>query len=122
RPPPGGVVPAGGGGGGGPVSAAITKRCCVLLSKVIVRAPTIVSRFCSTSNVVGFFSLMMVIVPLLCALNASIVTGLKAAPSEPPASGSVVRILPSFALMITIVGWAGVPCGAGAREFRPHAT
>src|SRR5262252_5267071 len=102
--PRAGPRPAGGGGapgagvGGGPVSTDITYRCCVLLSNVIVRAPFIVSRFCSTTNVVGLVSLTMVIVPLPCALNASIVAGLNAAPSELPASGNVVRILPSFAL------------------------
>jgi hypothetical protein len=45
----------------------------------------------------------MVIVPLPCELNASIVAGLNAAPSEPPASGSLARIFPSFALRMTNV-------------------
>jgi hypothetical protein len=34
-----------------------------------------VFRFCSTSKSVGLFSLTMVIVPLPCVLNASIVEG-----------------------------------------------
>ena len=88
----------------------------VLLSNVMVRAPFIVSRFCSTSNVVGLFSLTIVSVPLPCVLNASIVDGLNAAPSDPPASGSVVRILPSVALMMTIVGFGG--CAGGLPEMR----
>src|SRR3954465_7596697 len=66
RPPAGGGVPAGGGGGGGPCSEAIAKRRPVLLSNATVRAPFDgqVFRSCSTSNVVGLFSLTMVIVPL----------------------------------------------------------
>ena len=75
----------------------------VLLSNAIVRAPSIVARFCSTSKLVGLVSLMTVSVPLPCVLNASNVAGLKTAPSEPPASGSRARIFPSFALRITIV-------------------
>src|SRR5580765_5517736 len=124
RPPAGGGVPAGGGGGGGPTSDAIAKRCPVLLSNAIVRAPLPghVLRSCSTSKLVGLFSLTMVIVPLPCVLNASIVCGLNVAPSEPPASGSRSRIFPSFALRITNVcgglalgsGVGGGPAGAGA--------
>jgi len=34
-----------------------------LLSNVMTRAPFIVSRFCSTSNMVGLVSLTIVIVP-----------------------------------------------------------
>src|SRR6476469_8642557 len=81
----GGGVPAGGGGGGGPISEAIAKRWPVLLSKAIVRAPFDghVFKSCSTSKLVGLFSLPMVIVPLPCVLNASIVCGLKTAPSDP---------------------------------------
>src|SRR4029434_6755616 len=91
RPPAGGGVPAGGGGGGGAASDAIAKRRPVLLSNAMVRAPFVghVFRFCSTSKLVGLFSLTMVIVPLPCVLNASFVAGLKAAPSELPASGSL---------------------------------
>src|SRR5204863_1805773 len=78
RPPAGGVVPAGGGGGGGPVSDAITNKRPVLLSNAIVRAPFDgqVFRSCSTSKLVRLFSLTIVIVPLPCELNASIVAGL----------------------------------------------
>ena len=101
RPPPGG------GGGAGPRSWLIVRMWFVLLSNVIVRAPFIVSRFCSTSKLVGLFSLTTVNVPLPCVLKASIVEGLNTAPSEPPASGRLVRILPSSALRITIMGWAG---------------
>src|SRR5204863_6709610 len=90
RPPGGGVVPAGGGGGGGPTSDAIANRWPVLLSNAMVRAPFDghVFRFWITSKVVGLFSLTMVIVPFPWVLNASIVAGLNAAPSELPASGS----------------------------------
>src|SRR6059058_1450346 len=100
--------PPGGVGGAGPRSSAITKRRPVLLSNAFVRAKFIVSRFCSTSNDVGLFSLTMVIVPLPCELNTSIIAGLNAAPSEPPANGSVVRILPSVALRMTIRGVVSV--------------
>src|SRR5204862_7823445 len=105
RPPGGGALPAGGGGGGGPVSDAITNKRPVLLSNVSVRAPFDgqVFRSCSTSKLVGLFSLTIVIVPLPCELNASIVAGLNAAPSELPASGRRSRIFPSFALSMTNV-------------------
>src|SRR6266516_3320603 len=105
RPPAGGVVPAGGGGGGGPVSEAIANRWPVLLSNAIVRAPFDgqVFRSCSTSKLVGLFSLTIVNVPLPCVLNASNVAGLNVAPSELPASGSLARIFPSFALRMTNV-------------------
>src|SRR5438093_13452789 len=114
RPPAGGALPAGGGGGGGPTSDAIANRWPVLLSNAIVRAPFEgqVFRFCSTSKFVGLFSLTMVIVPLPCVLNASIVDGLNAAPSEPPASGSLARIFPSFALRTTTV-CGGFVLGSG---------
>src|SRR3954454_7782523 len=117
RPPAGGGVPAGGGGGGGLTSDAIAKRWPVLLSNAIVRAPfdDHVFRSCSTSKLVGLFSLTMVIVPLPCVLNASSVAGLNAAPSELPASGSRSRIVPSFALRITKVcdGLASGPVAVG---------
>src|SRR5262245_34461341 len=119
RPRPVGVgVPGGGGGGGGAGSEAIAKSRPVLLSNAIVRAPFDghVFRFCSTSKLVGLFSLTMVIVPLPCVLNASIVDGLNAAPSELPASGNRWRICPSFALRMTnrcggFAGSTGVPAG-----------
>jgi hypothetical protein len=97
RPPPGG------GGGAGPRSWLIVRMWFVLLSKVIVRAPFIVSRFCSTSKLVGLFSFTTVNVPLPCVLNASIVEGLNTAPSDPPASGTLVRILPSVALRMVVL-------------------
>src|SRR5262245_48846733 len=77
RPPAAGGVPAGGAGGGGSVSDAIAKRWLVLLSNASVRAPFDghVFRSCSTSKLVGLFSLMIVIVPLPCELNASIDCG-----------------------------------------------
>src|SRR6476469_150110 len=118
RPPAGGGVPAGGGGGGGPTSEAIAKRWPVLLSNAIVRAPLDghVFRSCSTSKLVGLFSLTIVIVPLPCVLNASMVAGLNAAPSELPARGRRSRIFPSFALRMTnfcdgFAGSIGVPGG-----------
>src|SRR3979490_3095558 len=89
----------------------------------MVRAPfpDHVLRFCSTSQLVGLFSLTMVIVPLPCVLNASIVAGLNVAPSELPASGSFGRIFPSFAPRTINVcggltlgsGVGGGPAGAG---------
>src|SRR5215813_161504 len=113
RPPrPVGGTPA---GGGGPASDAIAKRWPVLLSNAIVRAPLPghVFRFCSTSKLVALFSLTIVIVPLPCVLNASIVAGLNVAPSELPASGSLSRIFPSFALKMTNV-CGGLALGSGA--------
>src|SRR5436190_20253223 len=100
--------------GGGPASDAIAKRWPVLLSNAIVRAPFDghVLRFCSTSKFVGLFSLTMVIVPLPCELNASMVAGLNAAPSELPASGSLARIVPHFALRMTNV-CGGLTFGSG---------
>src|SRR5438093_3883860 len=109
RPPPGG------GGGADPRSSLIVKMRFVLLSNVIVRAPFIVCRFCSTSKLVGLFSLTIVSVPLPCVLKASMVEGLNTAPSDPPASGRLVMILPSLALKITIMGCAG--CTGGFPEF-----
>ena len=107
-------VPAGGDGGGGAGSDAIANKWPVLLSNAIVRAPFEghVFKFCSTSNNLGLFSLRIVIVPLPWVLNASIVAGLKAAPSEPPASGSLARTLPSLALRTTSV-WGGFAIGSG---------
>src|SRR3954470_11465457 len=131
RPPAGGAVSPGEGGGAGPSSDAIAKRCPVLMSNAIVRAPFDghVFRSCSTSKLVGLFSLTMVIVPLPCVLNASIVAGLNTAPSELPASGSRSRIFPSFALRMTNLcdglafgsggggpGDAGGPGGAGCPD------
>jgi hypothetical protein len=55
---------------------------------------------------------MIVIVPLPWVLNASIVAGLNAAPSEPPASGSLARTLPSLALKTTKV-CGGFAFGSG---------
>src|SRR5260221_12255683 len=72
RPPAGGGVPAGGGGGGGPTSDAIAEGWPVLLWNAIVRAPfdDHVFRSCSTSKLVGLFSLTNVIVPFPCVLAA----------------------------------------------------
>src|SRR5947207_11156737 len=122
RPPPaGGGVPAGGGGGGGAASDAIANRWPVLLSNAIVRAPFEgqVFRFSSTSKLVELFSLTMVIVPLPCVLNASIVAGLKVAPSELPASGNLSRIFPSFALRMTNV-CGGLALGSAAGGGGPN--
>src|SRR5438874_1895378 len=102
RPPRPGVGVAVGAGvagtGGGPYSAAIVRMWLVLVSKVRVLAPVMVWRFCSTAKLVGLFSLTIVMVPLPWELKTSIVAGLKTAPSEAPASGRVVMILPSSAL------------------------
>ena len=82
--------------------------CPVFGSKLKVRAPSIVWRFCSTVNRVGLSSFTTVIVPLACVLKASIVAGLNAAPSDPPARGRFARILPSTALSTTIIGVAAI--------------
>src|ERR1035441_405133 len=52
-----------GGAGGGPNSAAISRMWSVLLSKVSVLARVMVFRFCSTTKLVGLFSLMTLSVP-----------------------------------------------------------
>src|ERR1017187_3973803 len=90
-------------GGGGVNSPVIEKIWFVLVSTVIVRAPSFVCAFCSTSKLVGLFSLMTVSVPSPCELNASIVFGLNPAPSTPLPIGRVVMILPSSAFRITMV-------------------
>src|SRR5580700_2465391 len=101
--------PAGGGagltgaGGGGPYSAVISRIRLVLLSSVKVLAPTGVATVCSTAKLVGLFSLMTVRVPSPCELKASIVLGLKVAPSTPVPIGSVARIFPVSAFRITML-------------------
>src|ERR1700736_6879197 len=72
--PAGGAPPAGGvaGAGGGPYSAAIVRMWFFLVSSVSVFAPGMVWRSCSTSKLVGLFSLTMVMVPLPWELNASL--------------------------------------------------
>src|ERR1035441_40208 len=65
RPLSGGVA---GAAGAGPRSWLIVKMWFVLLSNVMVRAPFMVFRFCSTSKLVGLFSFTTVNVPLPCAL------------------------------------------------------
>ena len=52
---------------------------------------------------------MTLSVPLPCELKASMVRGLKTAPSLLPARGRVVMILPSTALRITQVGVPPLP-------------
>src|SRR5271157_100468 len=107
RPLSGVVGGVAGAAGAGPRSWLIVKMWFVLLSNAMVRAPFMVLRFCSTSKLVGLFSLTTVSVPFPWVLKASFVAGLKMAPSDPPASGRLVRILPSLALRITIMGCAG---------------
>src|SRR6185436_19426930 len=112
------------GGGGGPGAAAIANSRPVLRSNASVRAPFDghVFRSCSTSKLVGLFSLTMVIVPLPCELNASIVAGLKTAPSELPASGNRVKTFPSFALRMTnACGGLALGSGAGGAPPAPRA-
>ena len=94
---------AGAPGGAGANSADISKMWFVFRSIVSVLATGMVVRFCSTTKLVGLFSLITVSVPSLCELNASIVDGLNTAPSVPAPIGTVVMILPSLALRITIV-------------------
>src|SRR5579871_1705652 len=92
--------PSGAGVVGAAYSAAIRRIRPVFASIVIVFAPGIVLRFCSTSKVVGLVSLMIVSVPSPCELNASPVLGLKPAPSVPRPIGRSARYLPSFASKI----------------------
>src|ERR1035438_4048203 len=91
----------------------------VLLSNAIVLAPLIVFRFGSTAKLVGLFSLTTVKVPFPWVLKASIVEGLNTAPSDPPASGRLVMILPSEALRTTIIGCGGWE--GGSPEFAQAA-
>ena len=78
----------------------MVNRCPVLLSNVIVRAPFIVVRFCSTSNVVGLVSFTIVIVPFPWLLNASIVFGLNCAPSDPEAKDNADPGVTAFPLRL----------------------
>src|ERR1700730_13264472 len=71
---------AGAPGSAGANSADISKMWFVLRSIVSVLATGMVVRFCSTTKLVGLFSLITVNVPSLCELNASIVEGLNTAP------------------------------------------
>src|SRR5215472_9876119 len=96
--------PGGASGAGGPYSAAIVKRWFVFVSSARVFAPFIVSSVCSTSKLVGLFSLMNVIVPAFSALIASIVFGLNATVSTPAPVGRVVMILPLSAFTTTTTG------------------
>jgi hypothetical protein len=75
----------------------------VLVSSVQVLARGIVLTVCSTTKLVGLFSLMMVSVPSPWELKASMVAGLKPPPSVPFPMGSVSRIFPSTALRMTTV-------------------
>src|ERR1017187_862976 len=95
-----------GGAGGGPHSAGLISTWLVLVSIVSVLAPRMVVTFCSTTKLVGLFSLMTVKVPSPFELKASMVLGLKVAPSVPVPIGKVSRILPVSELRITMV--AGV--------------
>src|ERR1019366_145114 len=103
RPPPrppaaGGAV----GAGGAANSAVISRMLLVLLSRVRVLARTGVVTVCSTTKVVGLFSLITVSVPSPCELKASMVAGLKTAPSVPAPRGRAAMNLPSSALSITM--------------------
>src|SRR5579871_2089783 len=69
--------------GTGPNSAVIRKMWPVLLSRVRVLARAGVGTVCSTWKLVGESSLITVSVPSPCELKASIVAGLKVAPSHP---------------------------------------
>ena len=61
------------------------------------------------TTVVGPASRTMVIVPLPCELKTSWVAGLNTAPSDPPASGKVVRMSPPSAW----AGWCSRAASAG---------
>ncbi len=62
-------------------------------------------------ELVGLFSLTIVMVPLPCVLKASMVAGLKTAPSDPPASGRVVEDLAVGSAEDHHHGWAGWTVG-----------
>src|ERR1035438_1829529 len=71
RPPPffwASLGASAGGAGGGPYSAAISRMWSVLLSSVRVLARGMVCRFCSTTKLVGLFSLMTSSVPYAVAV------------------------------------------------------
>ena len=72
-------------------SAVISRMCSVFESNVSVFARTGVVTVCSTTKLVGLFSLITVTVPSPWELNASMVFGLNTAPSVPAPSGRVVQ-------------------------------
>ena len=92
RPDPPGAPPGGGGGGGagaavgaggGAYSAVIVRIRLFFVSIVMVFAPGMVCTTCSATKLVGLFSLTIETVPSPAELNASIMAGLKPAPSVP---------------------------------------
>src|SRR5579863_10291449 len=100
-PPAAGLVGAGAAGAGlagtGPYSAVIDKIWFVLASSVSVLARAGVGTVCSTEKLVGESSFTMVRDPSPWELKASIVDGLKAAPSDPLPIGRSVMMCPSVA-------------------------
>src|SRR6202140_5303571 len=98
-PPAAGVAfdSGGGAGGTGPNSAVIVRIWLVFVSRVSTFARAGVATVCSTEKLVGEFSCTTVSVPSPCELKASIVAGLKVAPSDPLPMGRSVMICPSVA-------------------------
>ena len=88
--------------GTGPYSAVMVKIRSVFVSRVSTLARAGVGTVCSTAKLVGEFSLMTVSVPSPCELNASMVAGLKVAPSQPLPMGRSVMMCPSVAERMTM--------------------
>src|SRR5208283_2123994 len=101
-----GAAAGAGGAGAGPYSAVMSSRWPVLVSRVMVLARTGVVTVCSTTKSVGEFSLMTVSVPSPWELKASIVAGLKVAPSQPTPMGRSVMMWPSMAERMTMSLWS----------------
>ena len=97
------AAPGGGVDGTGPYSAVIVKMWSVLESRVRVFARAGVGTVCSTAKLVGESSLITVSVPSPCELKASMVAGLKVAPSQPTPVGRSVMMWPSVAERMTML-------------------
>src|ERR1700693_1939105 len=107
-PPARGAAPAtwAAAAGTGPNSAVIVRIWLVFVSRVSTFARAGVATVCSTEKLVGEFSCTTVSVPSPCELKASIVAGLKVAPSDPLPMGRSVMICPSVAdRMIMFLLW-----------------
>jgi hypothetical protein len=90
------------GAGGGPYSAVMSRMWPVLVSRVRSWRGRGVVTVCSTTKLVGEFSLMTVRVPSPWELKASMVAGLKVAPSQPLPMGRSVMMWPSVAERMTM--------------------
>src|SRR5665213_70701 len=88
----------------GPYSAPMVSTWFVFVSSTMVLAPSIVCSRCSTTKLVGLFSLMNTIEPSPAVLMASIVAGLNATVSTFRAVGKVVMMLPLLAFRMITTG------------------